>query len=118
LAVAAGMSDSVALAPPLFTVAGGDLRQLMRGFFFGGKGTVSPLLEPSPHLVELIKGMETVIALLENKSVPFSAVPFSAVPSTSKYLVVVYHKLNRNGGFILTAYFTGRPSSNRVTLWN
>jgi hypothetical protein len=54
LAVAAGTSDSVALAPPLFTVACGDLRQPMTGFFFGGNGTVSPLLEPSPHLIELI----------------------------------------------------------------
>jgi hypothetical protein len=64
LAVAAGTSDSVALAPPLFTVTCGDLRQPMAGFFFGGNGTVSPLLEPSPHLIELIKGMETIIALL------------------------------------------------------
>jgi hypothetical protein len=64
LAVAAGTSDSVALAPPLFTVAYGDLRQPMAGFFFGGNGTVSPLLEPSPHLIELIQGMETIIALL------------------------------------------------------
>jgi hypothetical protein len=64
LAVAVGTSDSVALAPPLFTVAYGDLRQPMTGFFFGGNGTVSPLLEPSPHLIELLKGMETIIALL------------------------------------------------------
>jgi hypothetical protein len=64
LAAAAGTSDSVALAPPLFTVAGGDLRQPMTGFFFGGNGAVSPVLEPSPHLIELIKGMETIIALL------------------------------------------------------
>jgi hypothetical protein len=73
LAVAAGTSDSVALAPPLFTVTGGDRRQPMRGFFFGGNGTVSPLLQPSPHLIELLKGMDTLIALLglrENLSDP------------------------------------------------
>jgi hypothetical protein len=64
LAVAAGTSDSVALAPPLSTVAGGDLRQPMTGLFFGGNGTVSPVLEPSPHLIELLQGMETLIALL------------------------------------------------------
>jgi hypothetical protein len=62
--VAVRSSDFVALVPPSFTVADGDLRQLMTGFFFGGNGTVSPLLEPSPHLIELIKGMETIIALL------------------------------------------------------
>jgi hypothetical protein len=42
---------------------------------------------------------------------------YDQTPLTSKYLVVVYHELNRNDGFILTAYFTGRPSNNRVTLW-
>jgi len=38
-------------------------------------------------------------------------------PLTSKYLVVVYRETDRNDGFILTAYFTSRPSANRVTLW-
>jgi hypothetical protein len=64
LAVAVGARDSVALAPPLFTVAYGDFRQPMAGFFLGGNGTVSSLLEPSPYFIELIKGMETIIALL------------------------------------------------------
>jgi hypothetical protein len=63
-AVTAGTSDSVALAPPLFTVAGGDLRQPRGGFFFGGNGTISPLLEPSPPLIELLPGRETLSALL------------------------------------------------------
>jgi hypothetical protein len=38
-------------------------------------------------------------------------------PLTSKYLVVVYREVNRNDGFILTAYFTSRPSGKRITLW-
>lgn len=38
-------------------------------------------------------------------------------PLTNKYLVVVYREVNRNDGFILTAYFTNRPSGKRVTLW-
>src|SRR5918992_2191057 len=42
----------------------GDFRQPMAGFFLGGNGTVSSLLEPSPYFIELIKGMETIIALL------------------------------------------------------
>ena len=38
-------------------------------------------------------------------------------PLTNKYLVVVYREVDRNDGFILTAYFTNRPSGKRVTLW-
>lgn len=42
---------------------------------------------------------------------------YAETPLTSKYLVVVYRETDRNDGFILTAYFTSRPSANRVTIW-
>ena len=38
-------------------------------------------------------------------------------PLTSKYLVVVYREASLNDGFILIAYFTSRPSGQRVALW-
>jgi hypothetical protein len=64
LAVAVRSSDFVALAPPSFTVADGDLRQLMAGFLFRGDPTVGPLLEPPSHSMKLVERMETIIALL------------------------------------------------------
>jgi hypothetical protein len=42
---------------------------------------------------------------------------YAKTPLTSKYLVVIYRESDRNDGFILTVYFTSRPSTNRVTLW-
>ena len=42
---------------------------------------------------------------------------YAETPLTSKYLMVVYRETDRNDGFILTAYFTSRPSANRVTIW-
>lgn len=42
---------------------------------------------------------------------------YAETPLTSKYLVVVYREVNPQDGFILTAYFTSRPSSKRAILW-
>jgi hypothetical protein len=42
---------------------------------------------------------------------------FPKTPLTKKYLVVVYRELRREDGFIVTAYFTSRPSHERITLW-
>jgi hypothetical protein len=41
---------------------------------------------------------------------------YPETPLTSKYLFVVYRGVNYNDGFILTAYFIGRPSAKRITL--
>lgn len=38
-------------------------------------------------------------------------------PLTNKYLVVAYREITIDDGFILTAYFTSRPSSGRATIW-
>lgn len=38
-------------------------------------------------------------------------------PLGSKFLVVAYREISPEDGFILTAYFTNRPSPQRITLW-
>ncbi|MDT4896397.1 MAG: hypothetical protein QOH25_1474 [Acidobacteriota bacterium] len=42
---------------------------------------------------------------------------YQQTPLTSKFMVVVYRELALEDGFVLTAYFTSRPSVRRVTLW-
>ncbi len=42
---------------------------------------------------------------------------YAQTPLTGKYLVVVYRESSSEDGFILTAYFTSRPSTKRTTLW-
>ena len=42
---------------------------------------------------------------------------YSRTPLTHKYLVVVYHEVSTNDGFILTAYLTNQSSARRITLW-
>jgi hypothetical protein len=42
---------------------------------------------------------------------------YDRTPLTGKYLVVVYRELGQVDGYILTAYFTGRPSNSRIILW-
>jgi hypothetical protein len=42
---------------------------------------------------------------------------YERTPLTSKYLVVAYREASGSDGFIVTAYFTRRPSSRRKTLW-
>ena len=38
-------------------------------------------------------------------------------PLTSKFMVVAYREVSLDDGFVLTAYFTSRPSVRRITLW-
>lgn len=42
---------------------------------------------------------------------------YDETPLTRKCLVAVYRETDSNDAFILTAYFTSRPSTDRVTLW-
>lgn len=42
---------------------------------------------------------------------------YPKTPLTSKYLVVAYRESSREDGFILTAYFTSRPSTQRTISW-
>ncbi|MBE0517002.1 MAG: hypothetical protein IBX41_06385 [Methanophagales archaeon] len=38
-------------------------------------------------------------------------------PLTEKYLVVSYKEITEREGFVITAYFTSKPSKGRVTIW-
>ena len=42
---------------------------------------------------------------------------YNETPLTSKFLIVVYKEIARMDGFILTAYYSGKPSERRRTLW-
>lgn len=42
---------------------------------------------------------------------------YESTPMTSKYLAVVYREIESEDGFVLTAYFTNRPSARRSALW-
>lgn len=42
---------------------------------------------------------------------------YPKTPLTKKYLVIAYKEIPKQGGFILTAYFTGAPSKRRRVLW-
>ena len=42
---------------------------------------------------------------------------YNETPLTSKFLVVVYKEIARADGFILTAYYSGKPSERRRILW-
>ena len=43
---------------------------------------------------------------------------YAETPLGDKFLAVVYKEVSHTDGFILTAYFTGRPSGRRVTVWS
>ena len=42
---------------------------------------------------------------------------YDRTPLTSKHLVVAYREISPSDGFILTAYFSSRPSARRKVLW-
>lgn len=42
---------------------------------------------------------------------------FENTPLTEKYLVVIYKEINKDDGFVITAYFTKKPSERRLTVW-
>ena len=42
---------------------------------------------------------------------------YAKTPLTKKFLVVIYRESNGVNGFVLTAYFTNRPSERRKVLW-
>jgi hypothetical protein len=42
---------------------------------------------------------------------------YPETPLTRKFLVVVYRETNADDGFVMTAYFTSRPSARRKVIW-
>lgn len=48
----------------------------------------------------------------------FLAIKFyEDTPLTSKFLVAVYKEIGNLDGFVITAYFTNKPSDRRKILW-
>ena len=42
---------------------------------------------------------------------------FENTPLTEKYLVVIYKEIDKEDGFVITAYFTGKPLGRRTIIW-
>ena len=42
---------------------------------------------------------------------------YEDTPLTSKFLVVIYKEVSKLDGFIITAYYTNKPSGRRKALW-
>ena len=42
---------------------------------------------------------------------------YETTPLTSKYLVIIYKEVLNSDGFIITAYYTVKPSERRKTIW-
>ena len=42
---------------------------------------------------------------------------YEHTPLSRKHLVVAYREVGATDGFVLTAYFTRRPSARRLTIW-
>ena len=42
---------------------------------------------------------------------------YDKTPLTSKYLIVVYKEISKEDGFLITAYFTSKPSERRKIIW-
>jgi len=42
---------------------------------------------------------------------------FKKTPLTEKYLIVAYQEFTEKEGFVITAYFTSKPSKRRVIVW-
>ncbi len=75
-----------------------------------------------PELVDqrdqVLETLQAPFLIQEGDTGALLAVRFyEQTPLTSKRLVVVYKEEGPSDGFILTAYFTRRPSTRRVTIW-
>lgn len=42
---------------------------------------------------------------------------YDKTPLTSKYLVVIYKEVAETDGFIISAYYTNKPSERRKVIW-
>jgi hypothetical protein len=41
----------------------------------------------------------------------------TGIPEERKYLVIIYKEVMNSDGFIITAYYTVKPSERRRTIW-
>jgi len=42
---------------------------------------------------------------------------YDKTPLTSKHLIAIYKELSNKDGFLITAYFTNKPSERRQVVW-
>ena len=42
---------------------------------------------------------------------------YDKTPMTSKYLIAIYKEITDKDGFLITAYFTNKPSERRKLVW-
>jgi hypothetical protein len=42
---------------------------------------------------------------------------YKTTPLTSKYLAIIYKEVMNSDGFVITAYYTAKPSERRQTIW-
>ena len=73
------------------------------------------MLGQEARILEVISSPDLV---QEGDSATLIAVKhYSKTPLTEKYCAVVYRELSETDGFVLTAYFTTKPSEGRKTVW-
>jgi hypothetical protein len=73
------------------------------------------MLDQKEHVLETI-GDPYVIQ--QGDFGEFIAIRFyEKTPLTSKYLVVIYKEVSSIDGFVITAYFTAKPSERRKIIW-
>jgi hypothetical protein len=73
------------------------------------------LIDQQEKLLETIARPEQIQAGDTGKLLAIRFYP--QPPLTSKFMVVAYREVSVDDGFILTAYFTNRPSTCRIMLW-
>jgi len=67
---------------------------------------------------KVLETLESPQLVLEGDFNCLQAIRFySVTPLAKKYLVVIYKEIPDNDGFILTAYFTNKPSEKRSVVW-
>ncbi|MGB9630314.1 MAG: hypothetical protein ACPL6D_16795 [Thermodesulfobacteriota bacterium] len=77
-----------------------------------------PELTDEKEKEKVIEAIEKPEMILKGDFGTFMAVRFYRETSLSeKYLVVTYREVNKNDGFVVTAYFTNKLSEEREILW-
>jgi len=80
------------------------------------------IIHRHPELIDekekVIEAIEKPEMILKGDFGTFMAVSFyQETPLSEKYLVVIYKELSKDDGFVVTAYFTNKPSEWREVLW-
>lgn len=67
---------------------------------------------------KVIEAIEKPEMILKGDFGTLMAVKFyQETPLSKKHLIVIYKELNKDDGFVVTAYFTNKPSEWREIVW-